>query len=419
MIVIGKLIDLTGQQFGKLTVLYQTDKYTSKGQKITYWHCKCECGTECDIRSSSLRNGTRTSCGCEGIRRFQGDNLTGNKYGRVQVISLNKENKNGTYWNCKCECGNYFVAKAEKLKKNKIIYCNECINKMNDLTGQKFGKLLVKEKDGKRWVCECECGTRCLRTRDVLLSGKSTSCGCDRTKKSSYGRDIIGKKFGKLLVIQDDVERNTKHKRYLICQCECGNNVSVRMDSLTTGTIVSCGCYHRELLKNTHNTKMNDVVFKDNTILIKSSTDDTDFIIDADDYNKVKKYCWHSKAGYAYAPSRGDYNVEQISMARLIMNCIDKDEIEVDHINHDTTDNRKCNLRLATSNKNNWNREQSHGNIQYNAGSDSWDVIIFYKLQKIKLGSYKDRKMALDIRYKAEKVFYGDFQYKEEKNSEK
>lgn len=100
-------------------------------------------------------------------------------------------------------------------------------------------------------------------------------------------------------------------------------------------------------------------------------------------------------------------------MARLIMNCIEE-EIEVDHINHNKSDNRKTNLRLATTTNNNWNNKRSHGNIQYNEGRNEWDVIIFYKLQKIKLGSYKEKELALEIRDKAEKIFYGEFQYKGE-----
>lgn len=56
----GKLIDLTGQRFGRLTVLERA--WSRKGQ--LFWRCKCDCGRICDVQGSSLRNGRTKSCGC-------------------------------------------------------------------------------------------------------------------------------------------------------------------------------------------------------------------------------------------------------------------------------------------------------------------------------------------------------------------
>ena len=54
-------IDLTGQTFGKLTVLYQDEIHSDEA----YWICKCVCGSITKpIRGSSLRNGHTMSCGC-------------------------------------------------------------------------------------------------------------------------------------------------------------------------------------------------------------------------------------------------------------------------------------------------------------------------------------------------------------------
>lgn len=54
-------IDVTGQRFGKLTVMYKCDFL--KDKHIT-WHCKCSCGNECDINGRHLRSGAIQSCGC-------------------------------------------------------------------------------------------------------------------------------------------------------------------------------------------------------------------------------------------------------------------------------------------------------------------------------------------------------------------
>ncbi len=60
------LIDITGQHFGYLTVLYQDLSPEHQGhEKDSYWICKCEnCGSIKSIRSISLRKGLTKSCGC-------------------------------------------------------------------------------------------------------------------------------------------------------------------------------------------------------------------------------------------------------------------------------------------------------------------------------------------------------------------
>lgn len=61
--------DLTGQQFGRLTVLNEdTDAYEAHykttGQRRVFWRCRCECGNEKVTRSYYLVGGKTKSCGC-------------------------------------------------------------------------------------------------------------------------------------------------------------------------------------------------------------------------------------------------------------------------------------------------------------------------------------------------------------------
>lgn len=51
-----KRIELTGQQFGRLTVV----EYVGSSK----WACQCECGGDAWVASADLRNGHTTSCGC-------------------------------------------------------------------------------------------------------------------------------------------------------------------------------------------------------------------------------------------------------------------------------------------------------------------------------------------------------------------
>lgn len=56
----GKFIDLTGQRYGRLTVLAEAGK---KGVKRC-WLCKCDCGSTTVVMTTSLRSGNTQSCGC-------------------------------------------------------------------------------------------------------------------------------------------------------------------------------------------------------------------------------------------------------------------------------------------------------------------------------------------------------------------
>lgn len=61
----SKLIDITGQRFGRLTVVgFSHFKRSHGGHKTAYWKCVCDCGNEKITTTSSLRSETTRSCGC-------------------------------------------------------------------------------------------------------------------------------------------------------------------------------------------------------------------------------------------------------------------------------------------------------------------------------------------------------------------
>lgn len=62
-----KRIDLTGKQFGDLTVIKLSDK-RDKYNKLL-WECKCSCGNSAYVPGPSLRAGYYKSCGCKRIKK--------------------------------------------------------------------------------------------------------------------------------------------------------------------------------------------------------------------------------------------------------------------------------------------------------------------------------------------------------------
>ena len=61
----SKLIDLTGQKFGRLTVIKMVENIKTKnGKPKSQCLCECECGNIVKIPSNALKSGNTKSCGC-------------------------------------------------------------------------------------------------------------------------------------------------------------------------------------------------------------------------------------------------------------------------------------------------------------------------------------------------------------------
>lgn len=118
--------DLSGQRFGMLTVLSQTVEVCS-GKKKSFCRCLCDCGRETVVRTSKLakKDGTAPkdqtrSCGC--IRTL-GD-LTGKRFGRLIVEREHGRNDKGEItWECLCDCGNKKIVSGSHLKSGRVVSC--------------------------------------------------------------------------------------------------------------------------------------------------------------------------------------------------------------------------------------------------------------------------------------------------------
>ena len=128
-----------------------------------------------------------------------------------------------------------------------------------DLTGQKFNKLTVLERDwsyptgtgkGVYWKCLCDCGNiKSIRT-DKIRKGIVKSCGClsKEIRSQMFLDDLTGQLFGRLTVLERDTSKPMGKNcfAYWKCRCQCGNIVSVRGDHLRDKTTSSCGCLNSQ-----------------------------------------------------------------------------------------------------------------------------------------------------------------------------
>ena len=115
--------------------------------------------------------------------------------------------------------------------------------KHEDISNQQFGKLTAISYDkGGKWNCLCQCGTTCVRSITALKTNRAY-CGSIRCKIKT---DIVGMRFGRLLVLDDFKleKRSGKWNRsYVKVHCDCGIEKYVMTAGLLGGYIQSCGCY--------------------------------------------------------------------------------------------------------------------------------------------------------------------------------
>lgn len=145
--------------------------------------------------------------------------------------------------------------------------------------------------------------------------------------------------------------------------------------------------------------------------------------VDLEDVEKLKQNvwginrCWNKKTNKTpnYYAGCCNYNGSGKSklMHRILINA-PKDRV-VDHINHDTCDNRKSNLRLCTQKENLENAKQYITNKSGRRGvcwdkiQNKWMAFIMKDYHHHTLGYFDDINQAIECRRKAEIKYFGEY----------
>lgn len=230
--------------------------------------------------------------------------------------------------------------------------------------------------------------------------------------------DIVGKKFGRLTVLElapTPEYIKVKNHIYYKCICDCGNEKLVYRSHLLNGKIQSCGCYCKE-----QTGKSNKILkCKDNNIDITTydygviNYKDKEVLFDKEDFDKINKLHWIVNTnGYATANSRSGKH-DSIYLHKYIMNANSNET--VDHINGDPFDNRKSNLRVVTTQQNAMNHAIHSNNtsgvsgVNYDTTHNKWVARIGYKMKRISLGYFDSFEDAVSARKVAEEKYYGEY----------
>ena len=136
-------------------------------------------------------------------------------------------------------------------------------------------------------------------------------------------------------------------------------------------------------------------------------------LIDIEDVEKVKDLKWGMlNTGYVYNKANN------ILLHRFIMNC--DNNMVVDHINHNSLDNRKSNLRICTQQQNIMNTSKRCTNtsgvvgVWWNKRYNKWQADIHIEGKKIYLGRFDTKEEAIKVRKQAEIDYFGEYRNKED-----
>lgn len=189
---------LIGTQINKWSIL-DIIEHRGKDKGYIYARCQCVCGTIRDVRLSVLLNGKCVDCGCG--RKERQKEKTRKKYEHLIGTTING-------WSILD-----IIPPDEKHHDTHV-------------------------------VGECKCGTVKEVRLSYITSGRSKDCGCGRkeTMSESLTKNLVGQRFGKLVVIEMLEERNKNGRILYRCKCDCGNEIIVLGYCLVQKHTSSCGC---------------------------------------------------------------------------------------------------------------------------------------------------------------------------------
>lgn len=233
-------------------------------------------------------------------------------------------------------------------------------------------------------------------------------------------KDLTGKTFGRLTVlyqVEDYVSpTNGRHKANWMCKCSCEEDkfVTVIGTSLTSGNASSCGCLQKEKA-----TESNQKRFKGNKYDLSGEfgigwTENTnnEFYFDLEDYDLIKDFTWYEDVGhndYHSLKSR-DRKTGKLVRFHHILGCYG-----YDHKDRNPLNNRRSNLRKATTQENVQNSSKQKNNtsgfigVSWKKDIQKWTAYIIIDKTQKHLGDFINKKDAIRTRLKAEVKYFGEF----------
>lgn len=217
-------------------------------------------------------------------------------------------------------------------------------------------------------------------------------------------------RYGKLTT-QYICGRTKNRNRIWHCICDCGNEIDVATGSLVSGNTKSCGCLHKNSMREYGESHRRLNVYDlTGDYGIGYTSKGEEFYFDKEDYDLIKPYTWYfNTEGYVITIAFG----KTIRMHILIMNS--PKGKDVDHINHNVSDNRKSNLRICEhyqniiNTKNYSNNTSGRKGVSWDKSRNKWIVSICVNRKQIYLGRFEDFEDAVQVRELAEQKYHKEY----------
>lgn len=287
---------------------------------------------------------------------------------------------------CICaNCGKEYFVQPYRIREGSKYCSRKC-----------FNEALKKEKEKiETKICKY-CGKEFEIKAALKWQRKKIFCSLECSRKASKGRIIKGK-----------IQRICKY---------CGKEFEVYPSQIKQGEGIYCSKGCQTLDKKG---KPNIALRKENKIIkckdyayieIEKKNKLYKVLIDTADIEKVKLYYWYIEMSH----KNKRYNVvtngrlvngvrQRYTLSRFIMGYNGK--LQIDHINRNTLDNRKCNLRVVSPFENSQNKECPNGysGVFFDKNGNKWRAVIRKNNITQYLGSYKTKEEAINARKNKEK----------------
>ena len=210
--------------------------------------------------------------------KYNTDEYIGKKYNSLSILEYLSSNDDRNpmgepAYICRCTCGKTTIKRVKQVINGAAKACDEC-NKAkkvkskyntDEYIGKKFGILEIQEfisandsrnkEKAPAYLCKCDCGNIVIKKASHVINGTVKSCGKCHESRSKYAdRSFIGKKFGKLTVI--DIGHNEVENTF-ICNCDCGrsNNIEFSASAVVNGYRRMCSICGKETSQENLTTK--------------------------------------------------------------------------------------------------------------------------------------------------------------------